>query len=141
MKNITQILIGSVILVCCTKEQKVISEPIVQKEIVDIKNLKYIQVGLEEKFETLPVLHFTEITKNEYDNLKSTAQPITNSPLQSRNVNYILEINDKIVQLKKGGKTLKEGETQYDYLGFYPSLNMYAFSANSIGDNLGFSEL
>ncbi|WP_263603187.1 hypothetical protein [Chryseobacterium sp. PET-29] len=141
MKNITQILIGSVILVCCTKEQKVISEPIVQKEIVGIKNLKHFQVGLEEKFETLPLLDFTEITKNEYDNLKSTAHIITDLPLQARNDNYELKINDKIVQLKKGDNTLKEGETQYDYLGFYPSLNMYAFSANSISDNLGFSEL
>lgn len=132
---------ASTILVCCTKEQKVISEPIVQKEIVDVKDLKHFEVGFEEKFETLPLLDFTEITKNEYDNLKSIAHPITSLPLPSRNGNYILEINDKILQLKKLSNTLKEGETQYDYLGFYPSLHMYAFSTNSIADYLGFSEL
>jgi hypothetical protein len=141
MRNITQILMASTILVCCTKENKVTSEPIVQKEIVDVKDLKHVEVGLEEKFETLPLLDFTEITKNEYDDLKSIAHPITNPPLQSRNGNYILEINDKILQLKKLTNTLKEEEIQYDYLGFYPSLHMYAFSANSIADYLGFSEL
>lgn len=141
MRNIAQILMASTILVCCTKEQKVTSEPVVQKEIVDVKDLKHFEVGFEEKFETLPLLDFTEITQNEYDDLKSIAHPITNSPLQARNGNYILEINDKILQLKKLTNTLKEGETQYDYLGFYPSLQMYAFSANSIADYLGFSEL
>ncbi|NML57080.1 hypothetical protein [Chryseobacterium cheonjiense] len=140
MKNIAQILIGSILFVCCTKEQKVMSEPVIQKKIVDVKALKHFQVGLEEKFEALPLLDFTEIAKNEYENLRSTAHPITNSPLQSKNGNYIVELNDKILQLKKLTSTIKEGETQYDYLGFYPSLDMYAFSANSIGDNLGFSE-
>lgn len=141
MKNIAQILMGSILLVCCTKERKVTSEPVVQKEIIDIKDLKHFQVGLEEKFETLPLLDFTEIIKNEYDDLKSTAHPITDSPLESQNGNYLLELNDKILQLKKSNNTLKEGETQYEYLGFYPSLNMYAFSENSIADYLGFSEL
>lgn len=141
MKNIISIIILSIILLNCKKEKVVKSEPSVQKTFIDIKNLKHIEVGFSIKFEALPLLEFSEITKNQYDNLKSTANSIINSPLQIKDNNYLLEINNKILQLKTEANTVKEGENKYNYLGFYPTLNVYAFSANSISDNLGFSEL
>lgn len=142
MKNIAQtFIVLSIILFSCTKEEEIKKELPVQKKVIDIKMLKHIEVGLTENFEKLPLLDFTEITKEEYKNLKSTANTITNSPLHEKDDNYVLEINNRILQLRSLANTLKEGETQYKYLGFYPSLNIYAFSANSIGDGLGFSEL
>lgn len=141
MKNIISIFILSIILFSCNKEKEIKSEPLVQKTFIDIKNLKHIEVGFSIKFEALPLLEFSEITKNQYDDLKSTANSITNSPLQVKNNNYLLEINNKILQLKTESNTVKEGENKYNYLGFYPTLNMFAFSANSSSDHLGFSEL
>ncbi|WP_312076142.1 hypothetical protein [Chryseobacterium sp.] len=141
MKNIIFILILSIILFSCKKEKGVKAEPSVQKTFIDIKNLKHIQVGFSDKFEALPLLDFSEITKNEYDNLKSNDNSITDSPLEIKGNNYLLEINNKILQLKTESNTVKEGENKYSYLGFYPTLSMYAFSANSTSENLGFSEL
>ncbi|MCX8532637.1 hypothetical protein [Chryseobacterium luquanense] len=141
MKNIIQIFILAVILFSCNKEKKAQEKPSVQKNIIDIKSLKYFEVGYLDKFEALPSLEFSEITRDEYDNLKSTSNSITNSPLPIKDNNYLLEINNKILKLKTDENVSKEGENKYEYLGFYPTLNMYAFSANSSSDNLGFSEL
>ncbi|MCS3869686.1 hypothetical protein J3D55_002602 [Chryseobacterium ginsenosidimutans] len=141
MKNIIQILILAVILFSCNKEKNTQTISSVQKNIIDIKSLKYFEVGYQDKFEILPPLEFSEITKDEYDNLKSTSNSITNSPLPIKDNNYLLEINNKILKLKTEENVAKEGENKYEYLGFYPTLNIYAFSANSSRDNLGFSEL
>ncbi|WP_294301514.1 hypothetical protein [uncultured Chryseobacterium sp.] len=140
MKNIAQIIVLTAILINCNKKETKSEFPF-QKSVIDIKDLKHLEVGSSEKFDSLPVLDFVEISKDEYDNLKIAANSITDLPVKKRNHNYLLDVENKTLQLKEVTPTVKEGENQYDYLGFYPALNMYAFSVNSLNDNLGFSEL
>ncbi|GEN74424.1 hypothetical protein [Chryseobacterium hagamense] len=140
MKNIAQIILLTAVLINCNKKETK-SEFSVQKAFIDINDLKHLEVGSSENFESVPVLNFVEITENEYNNLKIEANFITDFPVKKRNHNYLLNVKNKTLQLKEMTPTVKEGEKQYHYLGFYPTLNMYAFSENSLSDNLGFSEL
>lgn len=113
------------------------------KTVIDITNIKHNIVGFSDKYDTLSNLNFQEINKKEFDKLKKGNDFFVQTPISKKGINSFLEINNKILQLrgKNEKKTNREdGEIWYSYLGFYPSLNMYAVSSNSMNEGLDFSD-
>ncbi|GAA5084048.1 hypothetical protein GCM10023210_03410 [Chryseobacterium ginsengisoli] len=115
------------------------------KTIINIDKIKQNSVGFSDKYESLPKLSLEEISIEEFNKLNTTKNPIAKIPINYKADFYHVELDNKIIKLKgKIKKTVTnqniDGAAWYNFLGFYPTLNMYAFSKNSITENLNFSE-
>ncbi|UFH30398.1 hypothetical protein LNP04_10435 [Chryseobacterium sp. C-71] len=105
------------------------------KEIINVDKIKFETAGFSDKYDLLPKLDLKEIDEKEFNQLKNFKNDLIKKPLIEDKGNYYLEVGSKTIKLKK-----KEGTIWYNYLGFYTSLNMYAFSCNSVSESLGFSD-
>jgi hypothetical protein len=113
------------------------------KAIINIANIKYDTIGFSDKYDPLPKLNIQEINEENFNKLKKNKNTFIETPIKKNGINYFLDINNKTLQLKgesdkKTGK--RDGEIWYSYLGFYPSLDMYAVSVNSVSEGLDFSD-
>lgn len=114
------------------------------KPTVDIDTIKNIPVGFGDRYDRLPALALQETSEAEFDQLKSKADLLIKKPVESKNGYFTLATDHKIFRLKEENKNNtgnRDGESWYEYLGFYPSLNSYAVASNSVSESLGFSEL
>ena len=101
------------------------------KTIISITDVKYNTVGFSDKYDTLSNLNFQEINKKEFDKLKKNNDVFVQTPIEKKGIIFFLDINNKTLQLrgkneKKADRGEDKSEIWYSYLGFYPSLNMYA---------------
>ncbi|MBF4491721.1 hypothetical protein IR010_04145 [Flavobacterium sp. MR2016-29] len=112
------------------------------KTIINVDKIEQKSIGFSDKYEALPKIDIEEISVSEYKRLNVTKRPIIKIPVNYDANYYNLETNDKIIQLKRGKRVESNGSATnwYDFLGFYPTLNMYAFSRNSVSESLNFSE-
>lgn len=105
---------------------------------INIATAKYETIGFSDKYDVLPKLNIQEINEEVFNKLKKTKNTFKHTPLKKNGGNYFLDINNNKTLQLKGEK--KEGETWYNYLGVYPSLDMYAISANSVSEGIDFSD-
>ncbi len=129
------------ILVHCQKSTKR-SEESNHKEIVNFENQQFQSFGFQDKYDLNPPLTLKETTESEFKKYDKQNHSIINATPKMNRDNFYLETNHKILQFKKendNSTNRKEDENRYEYLGFYPSLNMYAVSSNTVSEGLGFS--
>ncbi|SIS65254.1 hypothetical protein SAMN05421786_101757 [Chryseobacterium ureilyticum] len=113
------------------------------KLIINIAEAKYETIGFSDKYEVLPKLNIQEISEDAFNKLKITKNSFQQTPIKKNKGNYFLDINNKTLQLKGENDNeteKKQGGIWYNYLGFYPSLDMYAVSANSVSEGIDFSD-
>ncbi|MCM0666441.1 hypothetical protein [Flavobacterium tyrosinilyticum] len=138
MKKINLLLISILFLnfINCQKKDSN------SKTIINIDKIEQKSVGFSDKYEALPKLDIEEISISEYKRLSVTKKSLIQIPLNYDTKYYSVETNDKIVQLRREKKVESNGSAVnwYDFLGFYPTLNMYAFSRNSVSESLDFSQ-
>ncbi|WP_326982234.1 hypothetical protein VUJ46_18830 [Chryseobacterium sp. MYb264] len=130
------------ILVYCQKTKKISTESN-RKEIVNFENQQFQSFGFQDKYDLNPPLKLKEITELEFKKYDKPNHSIINKKPKMNGDNFYLETNHKILQFKKesdNAMNRKEGENRYEYLGFYPSLNMYAVASNTVSEGLGFSD-
>ncbi len=146
------ILLMSVLINCQEKKQASQPNTLSKKDIsshstkstVDIDKIKSIPVGFGDRYDRLPMLNFQETSEAEFNLLKSKEDFLIKHPVESKNGSFTLATDHKIFRLKEENATTignRDGESWYEYLGFYPSLNRYAVASNSVSESLGFSEL
>lgn len=138
MKKINLLLISILFLnfINCQKKDNN------SKTIINVDKIEQKSVGFSDKYESLPKLDIEEISVNEYKRLSVTKKTLIGVPVNYDTNYYNIETNHKIVQLKREKKIDSNGTATswYYFLGFYPALNMYAFSRNSVSESLNFSE-
>lgn len=143
MKQIKLFLFLLFSFVSCQKQAE--SNIIVSKAkaVVNIDKVKFETVGFSDKYDLLPKLNFQEIGEKEFNELKNSTNLLTKKSVKENLKNYYLETDNNVLELKKENKRTignRNGEVWYEYLGFYSSLDMYAFSTNSVSESLGFSD-
>ncbi|MEN9698890.1 MAG: hypothetical protein RLZZ301_88 [Bacteroidota bacterium] len=82
------------------------------------KSLNQVEIGSMEAFDKLPKLEYVEITAHEFESVR-----------QENN----FKLPNQIQHLQK--------QDGLDYLGFYPTLKVHAFSEHWTSDDFGFEQL
>lgn len=136
MKQIYYLLFFIFSFVSCQKQSES------NKNNIDISLLTSETLGYPEKYQLYQKLSFEEITKEEYEKSKYIENQLFNHfGKKNANENFELETKNHIIQLnsvkKIGGNNIK---FWYEYLEFYPSLNMYAFASNSESEGINYSD-
>ncbi|KPH14199.1 hypothetical protein AMQ68_01345 [Chryseobacterium sp. ERMR1:04] len=141
-KNLLLFLLIFSVLSCRKNDEnktKVVS-PI---ETINIDKVKNIEVGFSDKYDSLPKLSIQEINESEFNKLKNSENLLINNSVERKDGFFYIKTNNKILQLKEGNEknnVRKDGDIWYEYLGFYPSLDMYTITGNSVSESLGFSD-
>lgn len=97
---------------------------------------KSIAVGYVENYEKQPKIKFTKSSKAEYEQCKKSSEPVKLKIKESK-TNFILTTKAKSFKLKKTNSE-ENNFDGYEYIGYYKKLKMYAFTENTMSDNLGF---
>ena len=113
------------------------------KILINVEKLEKESVGFQNKYDSLPKLEINQIDENKYLTLNSDKNAMTKLSIKEDKKYYYLGIDNETFQFRKeeqSNKQSRDGQFWYDYIGFYPSINMYAFSSNSVSESLGFSD-
>lgn len=96
-------------------------------------------IGYVEDYQKLPRINFVKSNVVEYEQCKSLNQFVIPKIKQSK-TNFYLQTNTGQIKFKK---TLpdKKDFNGYEFLGYYPQLNMYAITENIMSDELSFGSL
>lgn len=97
---------------------------------------KSIAVGYVENYEKQPKIKFTKSSKAEYEQCKKSSEPVKLKIKESK-ADFTLSTKVKPFKLKKTNNEANDFNG-YEYIGYYRKLKMYAFTENSMADNLGF---
>ena len=102
---------------------------------------KIIEIGYNDTYDRLPKLTFDQISETEFNSF------------HSKNFIQKLKIEEKensifiqtAIQKHKFKKYMDYGEDEswsgYEFLGYYPALNLFALTKNATSESLGFGEL
>lgn len=97
---------------------------------------KSVAVGYVENYEKQPKIKFTKSSKAEYEQCKKSSEPVKLKIKESK-THFTLSTKAKSFNLKKTNSEENDFDG-YEYIGYYKKLKMYAFTENSMSDNLGF---
>ena len=97
---------------------------------------KSIAVGYVENFEKQPKIKFVKSSKAEYEQCEKSADPVKIKIKESK-ADFNLSTKSKTFKLKKTNNEENDFDG-YEYIGYYKMLKMWAFTENTMSDNLGF---
>lgn len=104
--------------------------------IASAQKTKNIAIGYLEKYEKLPKIKFDQTTEEEYNKYKKSDKP-DSLKIKETETHFTLTTKVKKIKLKKTNQELNDFDG-YEYVGYYPELNMYAITENALADNLSF---
>jgi len=96
---------------------------------------KNIAVGYVENYEKQPKIKFTKSSKAEYEQCKKSSEPVKLKIKESK-ADFTLSTKVKSFKLKKTNNEENDFDG-YEYIGYYKKLKMWAFTENTMSDNLG----
>lgn len=103
-------------------------------------NKSIIEIGFMDRYENLSKLSLENISKDEYARLKI---PYTLSipAIKNDKENFYIDIKDETLKFKKNTNlNYEDGEIWYEYKGYYPKLDLYAITKNSVSESMGFGD-
>ncbi|MEJ5090409.1 hypothetical protein D3C87_1124440 [compost metagenome] len=128
-------------MLICSPKYLVLTFAILLLIVIDLKGqlINNNDIGYIEDYQKLPRINFVKSDAVEYEQCKSLNQFIIPKIKQSK-TNFILQTNTGQIKFKK---TLpdKKDFNGYEFLGYYPQLNMYAITENIMSDELSFGSL
>ena len=115
----------------------------VSKNMIDFEKSEKESVGFQDKYDSLPKLKISHIFEDKYLTFNGNESLMKKSSIEEDKKYFYLGIGNETFRFKKeeqSNNQNRDGQFWYDYIGFYPSINMYAFSSNSVSESLGFSD-
>ncbi|MGV0964670.1 hypothetical protein [Empedobacter falsenii] len=143
MKQLILILLLSISFASCQEKSTKENNESTSKILINVEKLKKASVGFQDKYDSLPKLEINQIGKDKYLTFNRHESVVTKSSIKEDKKYYYLGIDNETFQFRKeeqSNKQSRDGQFWYDYIGFYPSINMYAFSSNSVNESSGFSD-
>ena len=143
MKQLVLILLLSISFASCQEKSTKEHNESTSKILINVEKLEKESVGFQDIYDSLPKLDINQIDENKYFTLNSDKNAMTKLSIKEDKKYYYLEIDNETFQFRKEeqlNRQNRDGQFWYNYIGFYPSINMYAFSSNSVSESLGFSD-
>lgn len=100
-----------------------------------------VNVGYMENYEKLPKISFEKTTALVYEQYnQGKMQP--KIKLKERKSKFLITVKGKPYWLKKyDPDSGQDGFKGYEFMNYFPKLNMYALTSNSTAEHLGFSDM
>lgn len=142
MIRVTLFFIATISAVACnTSKSSKISPAKTSKQTAKTDSAKKVDIGYYDNYEKLPKLTFETITEQEFLSAKQATYFKSSKREQNEDFFYVQTALQKHKFKNYRNYGGEESWNGFEYLGYYPKLNLFAIKENSTSESLGFGQL